>query len=84
MAVTAGGYEPAVIRLRAGVPARLVFERRIDSACAAQKKIPELWIAATDLQLGEPTAIELAAGTLGRYRFFCGMDMIGGTLLIEG
>ena len=84
VAVTAEGYEPAVIRLRAGMQARLVFERRIDSACAAQVKIPALGISVTDLPLGEPTAIDLAAGQPGRYRFSCGMDMIGGTLLSEG
>ena len=84
MAVTADGYEPEVIRLRAGMPARLVFERRIDSACAAKVKIPALGIAATDLPLGKPTTIELAAGKAGTYRFTCGLDMIAGTLLIEG
>lgn len=78
------GYRPAVVRLRPGVPARLVFERKTESACAAQVQIPELGVAPVELPLGEPTAIDFTPKASGRYRFACGMQMITGTLLVEG
>ncbi len=78
------GFEPAAVRLRAGVPARLIFERRSESICTARVKIPELGVEPVALAVGESKAIEFVPADAGRYRFACGMDMMGGALLVEG
>ncbi len=78
------GYEPAAIRLRAGIPARLIFERQSGSICAAKLAIPDLGVEATELAAGEATAIEFTPVRSGRFTFACGMDMLRGALLVEG
>src|ERR1051325_444706 len=35
-----GGYDPGVIRLKRGVPARLVFDRQETSSCSEEIVIP--------------------------------------------
>jgi transcriptional regulator GlxA family with amidase domain len=77
------GYQPAVLRLQAGVPARLVFLRRTDSECAAKVQIPELGVGVTELPKGKETVIEVTPAKAGRYRFTCGLNMLNGTLLVS-
>lgn len=77
------GFEPNALRLRRGVPTRLVFDRQTESACAAEVKIPDFGIAPIELPLGTSTTIEFTPDKTGRYHFACGMDMLRGALLIE-
>lgn len=81
--VTDMGYEPARIRLQAGVPARLIFHQESSSACAAQVQIPALGIEPVDLPQGEETVIEFTPEEEGRFSFACGMLMMGGSILVE-
>lgn len=76
------GYTPGRIRLEAGVPARLVFTRRIEGECPSQVQIPAVGIAKTDLPMNEPVAIEFTPEEAGTYTFTCGMDMMEGTLVV--
>lgn len=78
-----GGYEPRDIRLRTGVPARLVFTRTTDETCATQIKVPAFDIGPVDLPLGEPVAVELTPNGVGDFTFTCGMDMVSGSLMIQ-
>ena len=77
------GYEPASVALEAGVPARLVFTRTVDSDCSSQVKVPAFDVAATDLPMDEPVAVEFTPTQGGDYTFVCGMDMQRGTLVVQ-
>jgi plastocyanin domain-containing protein len=80
--VTSRGFEPATIRLKAGVPAVLVVTRMTDRTCATELVIRERGIRQT-LPLRRAVEIRLGPEKAGRLRFACGMDMIAGTLVIE-
>lgn len=76
------GYQPRQIQLQAGVPARLVFTRTVESECSSQITLPAYNIAATDLPLGEAVAIEFTPTEAGEVDFVCGMDMQRGTIAV--
>ena len=76
------GYAPRQVTLEAGVPARLVFTRRIEGECPSQVQIPAFGIAKTDLPMHEPVAIEFTPDEQGTFTFVCGMDMMAGTLVV--
>lgn len=42
--VVLGGYQPAVVRARTGVPLRLSFDRREDGDCSARVVFPDLGV----------------------------------------
>lgn len=77
-----GGYTPAVIRVKAGVPVRLVFERRDPSSCAEEVVFPDFGIRRF-LPMGQKTRIEITPPGAGTYEFMCGMSMLRGTLIAE-
>ena len=81
--VVRGGYSPDVVRVRVGVPLRIVFDRQEDGDCSARVVFPELavsyWLAPHAI-----TVVELAVDRPGSYEFACGMNMIHGTLIAEG
>jgi plastocyanin domain-containing protein len=81
--VVAGGYEPSAIRLAAGRPARLVFDRRETSSCSEELVIPALGIRRF-LPAGKRTTVEVPP-TLepGEHEFTCGMGMLRGRLIVE-
>jgi plastocyanin domain-containing protein len=74
-----GGYSPARVRLRAGRPVRLVFQRLDPSACVAQVIVPDLQ-RSLDLPLDGEATIDLPPLDPGRYPFHCGMNMVRGEL----
>lgn len=78
----AGAYEPSVIRLRAGVPARLTFTRTDTNSCTEEVVLGDFGLR-TFLPTGTPTPIEFTPGVPGRYDFHCGMGMVHGTLIVE-
>jgi plastocyanin domain-containing protein len=77
-----GGYTPSRVRLRAGSPARLVFDRREDSSCSEEVVIPELGIRRF-LPAHQRTGVDLPATRAGTYEFTCGMGMLRGSLVVE-
>ncbi|WP_242344354.1 cupredoxin domain-containing protein [Anaeromyxobacter terrae] len=77
-----GGYSPARVRLRAGQPARLVFDRREDSSCSEEVVIPDLGIRRF-LPAHQRTGVDLPAQRAGTYEFTCGMGMLRGSLVVE-
>lgn len=77
-----GGYSPARVRLRAGHPARLVFDRREDSSCSEEVVIPDLGIRRF-LPAHQRTGIDLPPARAGTYEFTCGMGMLRGSLVVE-
>jgi Cu+-exporting ATPase len=81
--VVLGGYQPRVVRARTGLPLRLTFDRREDGDCSARVVFPEFGVNRF-LAPFASTTIELATDRPGEFEFACGMNMIHGTLVIEG
>jgi plastocyanin domain-containing protein len=80
--VVDGGYEPRTVRVAAGKPVRLVFDRRDRSSCSEEVVFPDFGIKRF-LPTGERTTIELTPPAAGNYEFMCGMSMLRGTLVAE-
>lgn len=78
-----GGYEPAEVRLKRGIPARLVFDRRETSGCSEEVVIPDFGIRKF-LPAFQKTTVELRPETAGSFEFTCGMSMLRGRLVVEG
>jgi plastocyanin domain-containing protein len=77
-----GGYEPATVRVKAGAPVRLVFDRQETSGCSEEVVFPAFGIRKF-LPTGKPTPIELTPPAPGRYEFMCGMSMLRGAVIAE-
>jgi hypothetical protein len=76
-----GGYRPARIEARAGVPLRLVFDRRESDACSERVVFssPRL-----ERRLGRgKTIIDLPAQPAGVVRFTCSLGRYRGTIRLS-
>lgn len=80
--VVAGGYDPAEIRVRAGTPVRLLFERRETSPCSEEVVLPDFGVERF-LPAHRTTAVDLLPEQPGTYEFTCGMRMLRGRLTVE-
>jgi plastocyanin domain-containing protein len=80
--VVDGGYEPKAVRVAAGKPVRLVFDRRDTSSCSEEVVFPDFGIRRF-LPTGERTTIEVTPPAAGKYEFMCGMSMLRGALIAE-
>jgi plastocyanin domain-containing protein len=78
-----GGYEPAEVRLRKGVPARLVFDRQETSSCSEEVVLPDFGIRRF-LPAFQKTPVELTPDQAGSFEFTCGMSMLRGRLVVQG
>ena len=78
-----GGYSPDVIKARTGVPLRIVFDRQEDGDCSSKVILSDFALSRFLAPFRE-TTVELIASRPGTYGFACGMNMIHGSLLIEG
>lgn len=76
-----GGYSPAVIEAEAGVPLRLIFDRKEDGECSSHVVFSDFGV---DLALPafRTTTLTLHPDQPGDYPFACGMNMLHGTLRI--
>ena len=77
-----GGYTPSVIRLKRGVPARLVFDRKEDASCSEELVLPAFGIRKF-LPAFEKTPVELMPMERGTFDMTCGMSMLHGKLVVE-
>lgn len=80
--LTERGYEPAAVKLRRGVPARLTFTRRVSATCATEVVLPDYGIRRS-LPLGEPVTVEFTPEKAGEFTFSCGMGMLRGSLVVR-
>jgi plastocyanin domain-containing protein len=81
--VTAEGFEPASVTLKAGEPVKFVVTRTTDETCAT-----DLLIDGTDIKLALPLNAPVEAAwtpsKAGKVKFGCAMDfMVGGVLVVE-
>ena len=77
-----GGYSPDRIRVRQGVPLRLVFNRQESGDCTSRVVFPDWGVSRALPAFGQAT-VELVPDTVGEYSFACGMNMIHGKILVE-
>jgi Cu+-exporting ATPase len=78
-----GGYSPSLIRARAGTPLRLVFDRQEAGDCTSRVVFPDFQVSKS-LPAFAKTAVEFVPDRSGEFEFVCGMNMVHGTLLVEG
>jgi P-type Cu+ transporter len=77
-----GGYSPDLVRVRQGIPLRIVFDRQESGECTSRVVFP-------DFALNRPlaayarTTVELLPDHTGEFGFACGMNMIHGKLIVE-
>ena len=81
--VVQGGYSPSTIRVHAGRPVRLEFDRQETSGCTEEVVFPDFGIR-TYLPAHRTTPVEFTPTTPGRFEFTCGMAMVRGTLVVDG
>ncbi len=77
-----GGYSPDVIRVKEGVPLRLVFDRQEASDCSDRVVFPDFQ-ASKSLAPFATTTLEFTPNKSGSFGFACGMNMLHGTLIVE-
>jgi len=77
-----GGYSPNVIRVREGVPLRLVFDRQEASDCSSRVVFPDFQVSKTLPAFGT-TTLEFTPNKSGEFGFACGMNMLHGALIVE-
>jgi plastocyanin domain-containing protein len=77
-----GGYEPATIRVKAGRPVRLTFDRQETSGCSEEIVFPDFNVRKF-LPAYQRTIVELTPPKAGIYEFMCGMSMLHGRLVAE-
>jgi plastocyanin domain-containing protein len=80
--VVRGAYSPATIRVAAGRPVRLVFDRQETSSCSEEIVFPAFGVRKF-LPAHEKTSLEVTPPTPGTYDFTCGMGMLHGRLIAE-
>jgi plastocyanin domain-containing protein len=77
-----GGYDPGVVRLKRGMPARLVFDRQETSSCSEEIVIPEFGVKRF-LPAFKKTSVEITPEKTGTFDITCGMSMLHGKLVVE-
>jgi plastocyanin domain-containing protein len=77
-----GGYDPAEVRVRRGVPVRLVFDRQEASGCSEEVVIPEFGVRKF-LPAHQRTAVDVTPRESGTFEFTCGMGMLRGRIVVE-
>ena len=77
-----GGYSPAAVRVKAGRPVRLIFDRRDTGGCSEEVVFPDFGVRRF-LPTGKKTVVEITPVRAGRYEFTCGMSMLRGAIVAE-
>ena len=80
--VVEGGYQPSDIRVTAGTPVRLLFERRETSPCSEEVELPDFGIRRF-LPARRTTAVEFTPTAPGAFGFTCGMSMLRGRITVD-
>jgi plastocyanin domain-containing protein len=80
--VVRGAYTPATIRVPAGRPVRLVFDRQETSSCSEEVVFPDFGVRKF-LPANRKTPLEITPPAPGTYDFTCGMGMLHGRVIAE-
>jgi P-type Cu+ transporter len=77
-----GGYSPDIIRVKRGVPLRLIFDRKEAGDCSARVIFPDFHIS-KELAPFAKTTLEFTPDKVGEFGFACGMNMLHGKIIVE-
>lgn len=80
--INAQGYQPASVKLRRGVPARMTFVRMTDATCVREIVLPDFNVR-RELPLNVPVVVSFSSKTRGSFTFACGMNMMRGELIVR-
>jgi plastocyanin domain-containing protein len=80
--VVRGGYEPSTLRVRAGQPVTLTFDRQETASCSEEIVFPDFGVRRF-LPAHEKTTLVVTPPKPGTYEFTCGMSMMHGKLIAE-
>ena len=80
--VVQGAYAPNLIRVRQGIPVRIVFDRREGGECTSQVVFSD-FRKSFDLPAFKKTTVTIVPDTVGEFGFACGMNMVHGRLIVE-
>ncbi len=80
--VVRGTYSPSTIRVAAGRPVRLVFDRQETASCSEEVVFPDFGLRRF-LPAHSKTTLEVTPPAPGTYAFSCGMGMLHGKLIAE-
>src|SRR5216684_3482128 len=77
-----GGYSPDLVRVRQGVPLRMVFDRQESGECTSRVVFPDFALNRS-LPAFTQTTVEVLPDRTGDFGFACGMNMVHGRLIVE-
>lgn len=80
--VVNGGYSPATVVLKKGVPAQVNFDMQDSTACLSHVVFEQLGVN-KDLTKQKITKIDIPTDKAGTYNFACGMDMFHGKVVVK-
>ena len=80
--ITLMGFEPAALRLKRGIPAKITLLRTTNETCATEVVFPDFGIDRR-LPLNQAVTISLTPTRAGEFNFTCGMNMHRGKLIIQ-
>ena len=81
ISITAKGFEPASVNLKANVPAKLTFLRTTNDTCATEVVIPDYKIK-KELPLNKAVDVDFTPTKAGDVAFACGMGMYKGKIVV--
>lgn len=80
--VNSQGFEPALVTLHQGVPARLRFVRDTEQTCIKEVEFPDYHIK-KPLPLHQPVVVEITPRQQGEITFVCGLNMLRGKVIVQ-
>lgn len=80
--VVRGGYSPDTIRVEAGKPVKLIFNRQEADPCS-EKVVFDAFGVTADLPEGENIPVEFTPSEAGEYEFACQMGMLRGKVVVS-
>ena len=80
--VVNGGYSPATVVLKKGVPAQLNFKMEDSTACLSHVVFEQLGVN-EDLTKQKITKIDIPTDKAGTINYACGMDMFHGKVIVK-
>ena len=77
-----GGYNPAVLTLKKGIPATLTFNRKDPSTCLEKVVFPDFGIN-QELPQNKDVQLNIDTSRAGEFDYACGMNMFHGKVIIK-
>ena len=80
--VVNGGYSPATVVLKKGVPAEINFDMQDSTACLSHVVFEQLGVN-KDLTKQKITTVKIPTDKAATYNYACGMDMFHGKEIVK-